>query len=433
MATVAVACTAPIRKVETPQLLDDHVSRHLLESDGKIGALHLTRQSAGEALARAFVTQDADGVPGFISGQEEGKALDMIPMRVGDEEGDVHRGAVELAGQLEAQRPDARPGVQDDDLIVRAHFDAGGVASILHRGGSGSWNGPADSPEGNLASGRRSRHLQAGIDPLAQELQAGQKIPLSQFPRSREDGPIVMREASLEKQSGEGDAAARELERRVEQLTAELEKANRYLQHEIAERARIEAELCIKKERLDLAGITDGLWDWDLATGRICFSPRWKEMLGCEHDEIGDTFKEWETRLHPDDRNRALATIHDYLTGKSVAFALEHRLRHKDGSYRWILSRGVAVRDGLGKPLRMAGSSVDLTERRHAEQALMESESKLRALITNVPAILFSIDRNGVIAMAEGLGMEVLKFIKGGSSGVPWRNCMGTCRGWSKA
>ncbi len=226
-----------------------------------------------------------------------------------------------------------------------------------------------------------------------------------------------MREASLEKQSGEGDAAARELERRVEQLTAELEKANRYLQHEIAERARIEAELCIKKERLDLAGITDGLWDWDLATGRICFSPRWKEMLGCEHDEIGDTFKEWETRLHPDDRNRALATIHDYLTGKSVAFALEHRLRHKDGSYRWILSRGVAVRDGLGKPLRMAGSSVDLTERRHAEQALMESESKLRALITNVPAILFSIDRNGVIAMAEGLGMEVLKFIKGGIVG----------------
>ncbi len=226
--------------------------------------------------------------------------------------------------------------------------------------------------------------------------------------------------ASLEKQREERDAAAQELERRVEQRTAELEQANLKLQQEIAERGRIEAELRVSSERLDLAlkGTTDGIYDWNMTTGRIYFSRRWKEMLGYAEDEVGDGFEEWDRRLHPEDRARAYATLEEYLGGKRAAFMLEHRLRHKDGSYRWILSRGVVVRDEqTGKPVRMAGSHVDLTERRLAEQALAESESKLRAFITNVPAILFSIDRNGVITMAEGLGMDVLRFLDGGIVG----------------
>jgi PAS domain S-box-containing protein len=225
--------------------------------------------------------------------------------------------------------------------------------------------------------------------------------------------------SSLEKHGGERDAAARELERRVEQRTAELEEANRKLQQEIAERGRIEAELRVSNERLDLAlkGTTDGIWDWDMVAGKIYFSPRWKEMLGYTDEEVGEGFKEWETRLHPDDRDRAFETLEQYLEGKRAAFVLEHRLRHKDGTYRWILTRGAAVRDESGKPVRMAGSHVDLTERRQAEQALLESESKLRAFITNVPAILFSIDRGGVITMADGLGMDVLKFVRGGIVG----------------
>jgi PAS domain S-box-containing protein len=225
--------------------------------------------------------------------------------------------------------------------------------------------------------------------------------------------------SSLEEQSRARDAAERELERRVEERTAELEEANRKLHQQIEERTRIEAELRLRKEQLDLAlkGTTDGIWDWDLITGKCYFSPRWKEMLGYTEEEIGDTMKEWESRLHPEDRNRAFATLQEYLSGKRAAFILEHRLRHKDGAYRWILSRGAAVRDETGKALRLAGSHVDVTERRHAEQALRESESKLRVFITNVPAILFSIDRAGVITMAEGRGMEVLKFIKGGIVG----------------
>jgi len=73
-------------------------------------------------------------------------------------------------------------------------------------------------------------------------------------------------------------------------------------------------------------------------------------MLGYGEEEIGDRFKEWESRLHPEDRDRALEAFRDYLGGKRAIFELEHRLRHKDGSYRWILSRGVAVWDEEGKP-----------------------------------------------------------------------------------
>jgi PAS domain S-box-containing protein len=225
--------------------------------------------------------------------------------------------------------------------------------------------------------------------------------------------------ASIEKQGEERDAAEQELERRVEQRTAEFEEANAKLQQEIAERSRVEAELRVSSERLDLAlrGATDGIWDWDLVSGQMYFSPRWKEMLGYADNEIGDRFLEWETRLHPEDRDRALAAFRDYFAGKRATFELEHRLRHKDGSYRWILSRGVAVWDQASQPKRMAGSHVDLTDRRRAEQALRESESKLRAFINNVPAILFSIDRAGVITMAEGLGMEALRFPDGGIVG----------------
>lgn len=225
--------------------------------------------------------------------------------------------------------------------------------------------------------------------------------------------------SSLEKQSGARDVAEQELEQRVEQRTAELGEANRKLQQQIAERSRIEAELRVSNERLDLAlrGTNDGIWDWDLVTGRMYFSPRWKEMLGYANNEIEDRFKEWETRMHPEDRDRAFATIQEYFAGKRAAFELEHRLRHKDGSYRRILSRGVAVWDEGGKAVRMAGSNADLTERRKAEQALRESESKLRAFINNVPAILFSIDLSGVITMLEGQGMEVQSLVEGGIVG----------------
>jgi PAS domain S-box-containing protein len=148
---------------------------------------------------------------------------------------------------------------------------------------------------------------------------------------------------------------------------------------DITDRKQAELALRQSEERLALViqGSSDGVWDWDLRTNEVYFSARWKAMLGYAEDEVENHFSAWERLLHPADRERALASIKAYLSGQTSAFELEHRLRHKDGSYRWILSRGVALRDAQGKPVRMAGSHVDLTERKQAEEQLERAYAEL--------------------------------------------------------
>lgn len=120
-----------------------------------------------------------------------------------------------------------------------------------------------------------------------------------------------------------------------------------------------------------LEGLGDGVWDWNLADNQVFFSKRWKEMLGFGDDEIHDSFDEWESRIHPEDKAETLAAVRAYLDGKSQSYAKEHRLLHKDGGWRWILTRGVVVgRNGDGKPLRMIGTHLDITERKRMEQSL---------------------------------------------------------------
>ncbi len=135
---------------------------------------------------------------------------------------------------------------------------------------------------------------------------------------------------------------------------------------DISERKRAEAELRRSEERYALAarGTNDGLWDWDLATDRVYYSPRWKAMLGYDEHEVGDRPAEWLDRVHPDDLPRLQAKRSAHLDEDSPHFEDEHRMRHKDGSYRWFLSRGFAVRDGNGRPYRMAGAQTDVTDRR---------------------------------------------------------------------
>lgn len=149
----------------------------------------------------------------------------------------------------------------------------------------------------------------------------------------------------------------------------------------IIKRKRAEESLRESEDRFHLAvrGTDAGIWDWNLLTNHVYYSPRWKSMLGYEEDEIQHDYTEWERRVHQDDRDRALATIRDYLEGRTTEYELEHRLRHKDGSYRWILARGAAVRDQHGRPYRMVGSHLDITERKRSEQRLRQREAQLLA------------------------------------------------------
>ena len=142
--------------------------------------------------------------------------------------------------------------------------------------------------------------------------------------------------------------------------------------------ARIHAQLSRKKaeealrdseERYALAmrGANDGLWDWNLRTNNMYFSPRWREMLGCQESDIEDSVEEWLARVHPEDRERLETTLRMHLEGQTEHFEHEHRMLHQDGTYRWVFSRGLAVRDHIGNVTRMAGSQTDITERKVAD------------------------------------------------------------------
>jgi len=152
------------------------------------------------------------------------------------------------------------------------------------------------------------------------------------------------------------------------------------LSHKHAQEALKESE-----ERYALAarGSNDGLWDWNLAAGLVHFSPRWKAMLGCHEDEIGDKPEEWLDRIHDADRERVKEEIAAHQKGLTPHFESEHRVLHKDGGFRWMLSRGVAVHDSSGNALRMAGSQTDITE------------GKVSDPLTGLPNRLLFIDRVG--------------------------------------
>jgi PAS domain S-box-containing protein len=167
--------------------------------------------------------------------------------------------------------------------------------------------------------------------------------------------------------------------------------------NDISDRKRTEEALRQSEERwqLVLKGNNDGIWDWEIDTNKTFRSTRWKEILGYEDHEIESDNDEWTSRIHPDDFDRFMALKQDYLEGKIPYYTVEHRLRCKDGTYKWILGRGQAVWDEQGKPVRMVGSDTDITERKQAEAALIESERKYRALVETSQDMIWSLDTQG--------------------------------------
>ncbi|MGI2155304.1 EAL domain-containing protein [Shewanella oncorhynchi] len=120
-------------------------------------------------------------------------------------------------------------------------------------------------------------------------------------------------------------------------------------------------------------GSRNGIWDWDISTGEVFLSDRWKEMIGYAPDELAGVFQTWETRLHPDDKQIVLDALQEYVSGKSKEFESVHRLRHRDGHYVWVLDRGMLVDwDPQGRPTRMIGIHMDVSESAKNHAAITE-------------------------------------------------------------
>lgn len=140
---------------------------------------------------------------------------------------------------------------------------------------------------------------------------------------------------------------------------AMLERSIRYtLNHTRTLKALKEKE---QQYTLVAQAANDGLWDWNCQTQEIYFSERWSAIIGYGPDELQPSPDEWINRVHPEDKERFDTELTNHLSGKSPAFRSEYRILHKDGSFRWVLSQGLAVSDAQGRVLRIAGSQTDLT------------------------------------------------------------------------
>ena len=130
--------------------------------------------------------------------------------------------------------------------------------------------------------------------------------------------------------------------------------------------------------KLVVEGVNDGVWDWDARTDRIYYSDRCKEILGYRPEEIGDTREEWVSRCHPDDLARVQQAMEDHKSGRSPHYNETQRLRCKDGSYKWVRSRGKVLLDHSGNVMRMIGALTDIDAEKKAADALRQSEQALR-------------------------------------------------------
>jgi len=163
------------------------------------------------------------------------------------------------------------------------------------------------------------------------------------------------------------------------------------IMEDITERKHAKEALRESQMRLALSvkASNTGLWDWNLETNELYVSPEGKSQLGYADREIANRLEEWETRIHPEDRERVLATVRAFLESPGPGYEMECRLRHKDGSYRWILSRSSVLRDADGKPYRMLGAHLDFTERKRNEERLREYEK----VVENLQEMIMVVDR----------------------------------------
>ncbi|WP_192804922.1 sensor domain-containing protein [Noviherbaspirillum aerium] len=146
--------------------------------------------------------------------------------------------------------------------------------------------------------------------------------------------------------------------------------------HDMTEQKLAEDALRLSNDRWKFAieGARDGVWDWHIPTNEVILSSRWKEILGYEDGEVENRFEEWEKRVHPEDLPVAIAALQASFTGKP--YIVEHRLKCKNGEWKWVLARAVVVeRDEQGQPIRITGTMMDISEKKESEELIWRHAS----------------------------------------------------------
>lgn len=142
--------------------------------------------------------------------------------------------------------------------------------------------------------------------------------------------------------------------------------------------------------RLSVEAANVGLWDWDLKTNQVYYSPEWKSQIGYHEDELSNEFSEWESRVHPDELESIMKKAEAYFADPEGRFyEVEFRLRHRDGNYRWIYAHADLLHGADGKPERMLGCHIDITERKQAEAELRESQRQLTSTVNNLSGFVY--------------------------------------------
>lgn len=145
-----------------------------------------------------------------------------------------------------------------------------------------------------------------------------------------------------------------------------------------------------RKLSLAIAGSGTGVWDRNVVTGEITYSPGWKALLGYGESELSTRIEDAYTRLHPDDLGYVRAAMQDHFDGKTDSYEVEHRIRCKDGSYKWICSRGKVIsRDATGRALRMMGTTTDISAMRAMSERLKRTADLVVNLTDAVPGLVF--------------------------------------------
>lgn len=165
---------------------------------------------------------------------------------------------------------------------------------------------------------------------------------------------------------------------------------------DVTERKRAERTLRDSRARHELALWDVGVWEWDLNRDQLYLSPEWKSQLGYADHEIADSFEDWARHLHPDDREETLRQVRAAASPPTPRerFELEYRMRHKDGSYRWILGRGVLQVDDGGAPSILRGVHLDITDRKRTDQERGEAQRRLQHIISSIRDGFVTLDRN---------------------------------------